>query len=111
MYQKNQLILSNKYSVMKLSYKGSKPEVQRCRGKKNAKIDVVDSGDNTTPTEGDNSAKTENVPQNMHEPAPNKTQTPEWNLKIIEYGTNKVVEFDGFNLNHEDASGIVIEIS
>jgi len=96
---------------MKLLYKGTKPEVQRVRGKKNAKIDVVDSDENTSPTEGDITCDPENIPKNMHEPQPSKTVSPEWNLKIIESGTNKVVEFDGFNLNHEDACGITIEIS
>merc|ERR1712125_121299 len=85
-FQKHKMILSDKFNVMKLKYKGSKPEVQRVRGKKNAKINLVDSQETSKEEQEAEKkrAEAEAAFSNKMQTSQPQIQTPEWELKVID---------------------------
>ena len=97
---------------MKQKYKGTNPEHQRVRGKKNPKINVVDESSTNEASEDQQKKQAELSKGNIEQlgrGGEQKVMKPEWGLKVQDLEGN-VVEFDGFNLNSDEAMGLVIEI-
>jgi len=81
-----------------LKYKGNYIDFQRVRAKKKPKIEVVDSGPSTNPMPTQIPTRDEGVAGTPREPT--------WSMQVISRD-GEIVEFDGFNLNYQEAMGLV----
>ena len=92
-----------------MKYKGKYVDFQRVRAKKSPKIEMMGESASNNPKHEDAAAESLNkdafTGSNSSGPI-----APEWTMQLVNHDDD-VIDFDGFNLNYNEAKAVILTFS